>query len=171
MKIQKKICLLGSDGVGKTSIIVRFTKGTFSSSYLVTLGVDFYENKFYRPKEENSSQNDELITQIWDLASQKSFVQMRSQYLSFSHFIVIVIDSDRTSEDFIEPWINDIHKHAGKDVPFLIALNKIDLLSAEEIEKLVNELEQKYSARVFPTSAKTGENINEMFNHVASQLW
>lgn len=51
MRIQKKICLLGSDGVGKTSVVVRFTKGTFSNSYLVTLGVDFYEYTFIKKSE------------------------------------------------------------------------------------------------------------------------
>ena len=67
MKLQRKVCLLGSDGVGKTSIVHRYTRGTFSSSYLVTLGVDFYEAEFKRDVKGN---DDVIFAQIWDLASQ-----------------------------------------------------------------------------------------------------
>ncbi|WP_457557628.1 Rab family GTPase [Candidatus Harpocratesius sp.] len=168
MRIQKKICLLGSDGVGKTSVVVRFTKGTFSNSYLVTLGVDFYEYTFIK---KNEKEKRELIVQIWDLASQRSFQTMRSQYLSYSNFVIIVVDYNRITPDFIKPWIADIKKHAGKDVPFLIALNKIDLLNSEEESKVVKELESEYNVKVFATSAKTGENIVEMFQYIADSLW
>ena len=62
---KKKICLIGSDGVGKTSIIIRYTQGTFSNSYLMTLGCDFYEI------EKQSLQNNKEIKLdlfIWDIA-------------------------------------------------------------------------------------------------------
>lgn len=167
MRIQKKVCLVGNDGVGKTSIVVRFTKGTFSNSYLVTLGVDFYEYTFTRPQEND----DKLIFQIWDLASQASFAIMRSQYLSFSNYVVIVVDHDRVTSEYIQPWINDVKKHAGDNVPFLIALNKIDYLSSEQVEKIVKNLEEKFNVKVFATSAKTGENVSEMFNFIADNLW
>ncbi|MHA1775413.1 MAG: hypothetical protein DRO88_02165 [Promethearchaeia archaeon] len=170
MRIQKKICLVGNDGVGKTSIVVRFTKGTFSNSYLVTLGVDFYEHTFSKPSAK-SEKDDQLIIQIWDLASQISFATMRSQYLSFSNFVIIVVDYNRITNEFIQPWIDDIRKHAGEDVPFLIALNKTDILEPENAEKIVKELEARYNMKVFPTSAKTGDNIREMFAYIANSLW
>ncbi len=171
MRIQKKISLLGGDGVGKTSIIVRYTKGTFSNSYLVTLGVDFYETNFTKPSEESGNSDDELIMQIWDLAAQISFKSMRSQYLSYSHYGVIVIDSNRVSPEYIQPWIDDIHKHAGGNVPFVLALNKIDLLKLEEVAAITEKLEIEFGVRVFKTSAKTGENINNMFRYIAENLW
>lgn len=101
----------------------------------------------------------------------KSFETMRSQYLSYSNFVIIVVDYNRITPDFIKPWIGDIRKHAGKDVPFLIALNKIDLLNSEEESKVVKELESEYNVKVFATSAKTGENIVEMFQYIADSLW
>ncbi len=171
MRIQKKICLLGSDGVGKTSIIVRYTKGTFSNSYLVTLGVDFYETKFVRQSEDLDHPEDDLIMQIWDLASQKSFKAMRSQYLSYSHFVIIVLDYNRVTPEYIQPWIDDIRNHAGENVSFVLALNKIDLLSPEEVEAITEKLEMEFGAKVFTTSAKTGENIRDMFTYIADHLW
>ncbi|MHA1675527.1 MAG: Rab family GTPase [Promethearchaeota archaeon] len=171
MRIQKKISLLGSDGVGKTSIIVRYTKGTFSNSYLVTLGVDFYETTFTRPSKDSENTKDDLIMQIWDLASQKSFNTMRSQYLSYSHYVVIVVDYNRVTPEYIQPWIDDVHKFAGENVPFVLALNKIDLLTPEEVTAITEKLEIEFGAKVFATSAKTGENISDMFTFISSHLW
>lgn len=168
MKLQRKICLLGSDGVGKTSIIQRYTKGTFSSSYLVTLGVDFYETEY---KKETNGITNTLLAQVWDLASQKTFVRIRAQYLSYTHYIVIVIDINRTTEEFVQSWIDDLHAHAGEDVPFIFALNKIDLATDKIIEEEVEKLSKQYGVKVFPTSAKTGYNIKELFDHVGNQLW
>ncbi|WP_371803452.1 Rab family GTPase [Candidatus Lokiarchaeum ossiferum] len=166
MNIQRKVCLLGSDGVGKTSIIVRYTKGTFSNSYLVTLGVDFYEVKFSNPKT-----SDMLSTQIWDLASQKNFQFMRAQYLSYANYIIIVVDAMRHADEYIVPWINDVRKHAGKEVPYIIVLNKVDLIDAETSKNLVLRLKNQFNVPIFNTSAKTGENVHEIFEYVAECLW
>ncbi len=168
MKLQRKVCLLGSDGVGKTSIIQRYTRGTFSSSYLVTLGVDFYETEFIRGTNEKRSS---LLAQVWDLASQKTFVRIRAQYLSYTHFIVIVVDINRTSDEFIQPWLEDLRAHAGKNVPFIIALNKIDLATDITIKEEIERLSNKYGVEVFPTSAKTGKNIKNLFEFVGDKLW
>jgi len=167
MKLQKKIAVLGNDGVGKTSIVLRYTKGTFSNSYLVTLGVDFYEASFKRTTELGSH---DLYCQIWDLASQKSFISMRAQYLSYTNIVVIVVDVERTSVEYIQPWIDDVHAHAGPTVPFVIALNKIDLTESAKIERIRTELEHSYGVKVYATSAKTGQNIEEMFDYVADYL-
>ncbi|MHA1521056.1 MAG: Rab family GTPase [Promethearchaeota archaeon] len=172
MRIQKKISLIGSDGVGKTSIIVRYTRGTFSNSYLVTLGVDFYEHKTTRAsKEPGNTGDDELVMQIWDLASQKSFMTMRSQYLSYSHYVIIVVDYNRITPEYIQPWIDDIHQHAGENVPFVLVLNKIDLLSPEDTVAITEKLEIEFGVKIFTTSAKTGENIQDLFEYIAEKLW
>ena len=37
--IQKKICMIGSFAVGKTSLVSRFVSSIFSDKYLTTVGV------------------------------------------------------------------------------------------------------------------------------------
>ena len=37
--LQKKICMLGGFGVGKTSLVSRFVTSIFSDNYLTTIGV------------------------------------------------------------------------------------------------------------------------------------
>ena len=120
MKVQQKICLLGSDGVGKTSIILRYTKGTFSNSYLATLGVDFYEKEYIKDTQPNKDNELILQAQIWDLASQKIFSNIRAQYLRNTHYAILVVDIQRAGDEYIAPWIEDLRANAGDDIPFEI---------------------------------------------------
>ncbi len=168
MNIQRKVCLIGADGTGKTSIIVRYTKGTFSNSYLVTLGVDFYEVDF---KKEVEGTANKLTTQIWDLASQKNFQIMRAQYLSYANFVIVVVDIRRNGDEYIIPWIEDLKKHSGEDVPYILVLNKIDLVDETLINEIADSLKKRYKVEVFKTSAKSGEMIKEMFEYVSEFLW
>ena len=169
MKVQQKICLLGSDGVGKTSIILRYTRGTFSNSYLATLGVDFYEKEYDLDiKTENG--DFVLQAQIWDLASQKIFSNIRSQYLRNTHYGILVVDIQRTGDEYITPWIEDLHANAGEVVPYILVLNEIDLVKESEWRSIVKQLENDYRVKIIPTSAKTGENISELFDFVVEEL-
>jgi Ras-related protein Rab-1A len=161
--LRKKICLLGSDGVGKTSIILRFTKNTFSESYLTTLGCDFYEMAFQKG-------DDRLEVFYWDIASQKNFQKMRAHYLTNSHFVIVCIDIQRTEAIYIEPWIDEIRTHIGENVPFILALNKIDLTQPVKYEKLIVKLQETYNKQVIAVSAKTGENIHRLFETVSDEL-
>ncbi len=161
---RKKVCFIGSDGVGKTSIILRYTKNTFSNSYLMTLGCDFYDVAF--EEDENK-----LSVFIWDIASQKNFEKMRSYYLSYTNLTVIVVDVNRTEPEYIDPWIEDVKKFCETGAPFLIALNKIDLLDESALKKTVASLKQKYGVPVYSTSAKTGENVRPLFDDIGKLLW
>jgi len=37
--IQKKVCMVGTSGVGKTSLVAKFVHSMFSDKYLTTVGV------------------------------------------------------------------------------------------------------------------------------------
>ncbi|MHA1584387.1 MAG: Rab family GTPase [Promethearchaeota archaeon] len=168
MQLVKKICLIGEDGAGKTSIAIRYTQNTFTSSYLVTLGVDFYETIF---KREKNGESQTISAQLWDLASQKPFKTMRSQYLDSSDFVIVVTDINRTDYKFLHPWIDDLKKFVGEETPFIIALNKIDLETPKEWNELQSKLEKQYNVKVFGTSAKTGDNVASVFDYIADYLF
>ena len=163
--IRKKVCLVGSDGVGKTSLILRYTRNTFSDSYLATLGCDFYEMTFQR-------EGGELQLYTWDIASQANFEKMRGYYLSHSHLGVICVDINRTEPEFIEPWIENIKKYSGVDTPLLLALNKIDLAEKpDEIQSIQEDLKKRYKSEVVIVSAKTGKNVHTLFEMTADILY
>jgi small GTP-binding protein len=167
---KKKICLIGSDGVGKTSIIIRYTQGTFSNSYLMTLGVDFYEINSKRSKKGEGEVDLNLF--VWDIASQKNFEKIRSHYLQHANLVIIVVDVNRLEpKEFIDPWISDVKNNSPPDCPYIIVVNKSDLVDLEDLKKSVKILEKNYkNTKIFYSSAKSGKNVSSIFEYVADYL-
>ncbi len=166
---KKKICLIGSDGVGKTSIILRYTQGTFSNSYLITLGCDFYEIQKIIAKKNIKI---DLNLVVWDIASQKNFEKIRSHYLQHANFVIIVADVNRLeSKGFIDPWISDVKNNCPPNCPYIIVINKSDLVNEENLKKSVEILEKNYkNTKIFYSSAKSGKNVNSIFDYVGDFL-
>ena len=167
---KKKICLIGSDGVGKTSIIIRYTQGTFSNSYLMTLGCDFYEVNLKRTNKKNIEIDLNLF--VWDIASQKNFEKIRSHYLQHANLVIIVADVNRSDpKKFIDPWIADLKTNSSPNCPYIIVVNKSDLENTEKIKESVEILKKKYKdTKIFYSSAKSGKNIEAIFEYVAEYL-
>ncbi len=157
--LRKKVCFIGADGVGKTSIILRKIKNTFSESYLPTLGCDFYEHTYNK-----DGFSDPLSIYIWDMASQSSFKKLQKHYLSFSHASIIVTDIKRISSKYIDPWLEATRKFSGEDVPCILVVNKLDLLEKSNVinEKIEN-IKSEYKFPIIRSSAKTGDNIEKIF--------
>ncbi|MBD3213943.1 MAG: DUF4268 domain-containing protein [Candidatus Lokiarchaeota archaeon] len=160
--------ILGGDGaVGKTSIVKRFTEGTFRKDYKATIGTSISK------KECTFEGLDSMVRfVIWDLAGQPQFKRIRPTYVANSGAGILVYDvTDRDSYDNIINWYKEIKKAAPPDIFLILAGNKIDLeeervVSRAEGEALAKELELSY----IETSAKTGENVNETFKMLALQL-
>ncbi|MBY9006491.1 MAG: DUF4268 domain-containing protein [Candidatus Lokiarchaeota archaeon] len=162
-----KLILGGEGAVGKTSIVKRFTVGTFKDNYKATIGTSISK------KECKFDGLDSLVRfVIWDLAGQAQFKRIRPSYLAESGAGILVFDvSNRESFEQIRNWHSEIIKSAPQDIFLIIAGNKTDLdntrvVSHTEGEQLANELGISY----IETSAKNGENINEAFKMLALQL-
>lgn len=159
-----KVSFIGPDGVGKTSLILRFTKNTFSNSYLPTIGCDFYEISYTKV-------NQLLQVYVWDIASQKSFERMRQQYLSYTHLTVICADPNRCAPESIDQWMKDATDFSGKDSKKIIVLNKSDLFeNSADIQKRIDVLDNHFQVPVLAASAKTGENVNQVFELIGKLL-
>ena len=157
-----KILLIGDSGVGKTSLIMRFTKNIFSEDFLNSIGVDF------KSKDLNV-EGKKIKLQIWDTAGQERFRTITSSYYRTAHAIAIVFDiTRRQSYEHVKRWVEDINKYAKENtIKFLIG-NKSDLanekqVSYEEARALASQMGMTY----FHLSAKRNENINEFFEAAA----
>ena len=84
-----KCIAIGDGGVGKTAIAVRFTKGTFTEDYKMTIGIDFFikDVMVESPKDPMK-----VRLQIWDTAGQEHFDAMRPAYYDGSIGALIVFD-------------------------------------------------------------------------------
>jgi small GTP-binding protein len=169
MRLAFKVCLIGSPGVGKTSLVIRYVKNYFKENYVSTLGADFLI------KEINMSKmNLEIKLLLWDIGGQTKWKEIRSSYLTGSDGAIIVYDVTRSSTfKDLEAWINDLHRFVGKNVPYVLVGNKIDLEELEMREVTTEELVEfatKRGVHYFETSAKTGQVVETMFSRAAFDI-
>lgn len=167
--ISKKICLVGDFGVGKTSLIRQFVDRQFSDQYLSTVGV-----KLSRKLVELSGvQKMQLQLMIWDIEGSNKFKAIAPTYFQGAKGAVIVGDVTRPET------LNHIGDHIQSFLAvnpqsyIVIALNKSDLIEAEYLEKIrqYNKFsDQTYVLGTYLTSAKTGNNVDEIFQVLANAL-
>jgi len=161
MQKSKKIVILGHFGVGKTSLIRRFVKDSFSDNYKVTIGVHITKKVVEITADETIS----LI--IWDLEGTDDIKMLRDSYLLGTHGVVFVFDVSRPSTF---QNINEdlkIVKSKTPKIPIMVVGNKVDLVILNDLQSLLKD--NSITAN-FLTSAKTGNSVNEMFTQLASLL-
>ena len=155
-----KVVVIGDGSVGKTTLILKYTEKRFRESYIPTIGVQWtVKNVEY--KEYNVS----LI--LWDIAGQDKFKLMRSNFYEGSDAVIIVFDvTSLISFDHVENWLNEVRQYCG-NVPFILLGNKIDLVEERKVtQEMIKKISERYNFPYFETSAKTGENVIDMFNAV-----
>ena len=179
MAIIAKICLLGDGRVGKTSLANRYLGRGFSSNYIPTLGSDFTSKQVTI---ETDIGFQRIHFQIWDLAGQPSFKQIRSIYFKGAVGVFLVFDlTNPETLESIKRWSDEFLKHCKVSNPTMMILgNKNDLLdeikvSRESVEYYIrNRLSTKEKISLqfdyFLTSAKTGENVDKAFKILAKSI-
>ena len=88
--IQKKICLLGGFGVGKTSLVSRYVHSIFSDKYLTTVGVKI-------DKKSVTLDGTVVDLVIWDIYGQDDYQKVRMSYLRGAAGYLLVADGTRRS--------------------------------------------------------------------------
>ncbi len=161
--IQKKICLLGSFAVGKTSLVKRFVHGGFSDRYLTTIGV-----KIDKKIVQTTDSTVNLV--LWDLAGEDEFQKVRLTYLRGASGYLLVADGTRR-ETLNKAMVRKAGAGAviGKR-PFVLLLNNIYQEYIWEIEpNLIDDFVQK-NWLVMTTSAKTGQGVEEAFQILTRKM-
>jgi small GTP-binding protein len=164
-----KITVIGDGGVGKTSLIKKYTKGSFKKEYIKTLGAQFSK---YDEKIENSA----VKLFFWDIAGQKEFSFMRPTFYKGSKAAIIVFSlaPNEIEDSFkhISEWHEDIKKYCG-NIPIVLFGNKMDLVNDEELYK--SKVEEIVDKRDFlgyyKTSAKTGNGVYKSFQAIIKDLY
>jgi small GTP-binding protein len=165
--ISKKICLVGDFGVGKTSLIRRFVDRQFSDKYLSTVGV-----KISRKKVDLSEEKSVQLL-IWDLEGHTKFKAIAPSYLQGASGAIIA--ADVTRQETIDNCTERLQLFLSVNPKgiAIFALNKADLIEPEKVQLLLENVKKEQPEQVIATycsSAKTGENVDEMFHLISQQM-
>jgi small GTP-binding protein len=161
--LQKKICMLGGFGVGKTSLVSRFVTSLFSDTYLTTIGVKI-------DKKAVTVGSHEMTLMLWDIYGQDEFQTVRDSYLRGASGYLLVADGTRhTTLETAAALQKKAESVIGR-VPFLLLLNKADLAREWQVDEqaLVKLVDRGWS--VVKTSAKTGDGVEGAFTKLASLM-
>lgn len=159
-----KVVILGNSGVGKTSLINRWTTGVWNSSVKPTIGANHQ-----RKTVDLESVSVDVF--VWDTAGQEQFQSLTPLYArSATCAIVTASITDNLSFEAIQTWIDLLKNACEKMPPLILAVNKIDIQVPNAPSH--QEIEEKYGsdfAAVFFVSAQSGEGVDGTFS-LAAQL-
>ena len=162
-----KIIIIGDPGVGKSCISVKAIKDKFIEGYETTVGFDFFT---YCIK-----MNDQIIQlKIWDTCGQEVYRALIHNFFRNTSLAILVYSIDN-KESFknLNFWLNDLKTQSNPDIKIILIGNKKDLNEKREVtfeqgEKFYKEKQFQLFAE---TSAKTGENIQQIFLESARILF
>ena len=166
--IQKKICMIGMPGVGKTSLVSRYVYQRFQEKYLTTIGTTI-SRKEVDLGEESTSTRVKLI--IWDLSGTEHFSAiMRSYYRGASGAVLVC---DLTRPETLGALVHHVRemKAMNPNISFVLVGNKNDLVDERLItDEGLQAISDMHDLPYFLTSAKTGTHVNMAFQTLARAL-
>jgi Ras-related protein Rab-1A len=153
-----KCLMIGSSGVGKSSILERYSSNVFYNHFITTIGVDYKIKNILLD-------NYNIKLQLWDTASQERFRCITTTYYRNSHIIIVCYDmTDVYSFNELDFWIEDATKHISEPILMAICGTKLDLekkrtISYDDGKNYANYKNLPY----FEISSKDNTGIELMF--------
>lgn len=161
-----KLLLVGDSGVGKSSLLLRFTSDTFDD-LSPTIGVDFKLKLM-------TLSGKKLKLTIWDTAGQERFRTLTSSYYRGAQGIILVYDVTRrdTFTNLSDIWLKEVDLHStNQDCIKMLVGNKVD----KDAERVVSKQEgiafaRQYGCLFLECSAKTRVNVEHCFEELVLKI-
>lgn len=162
----EKIVLIGSSSVGKTSILNRFIRNSFSSVAEPTIGASFLTKVL-------DIEGSQIKLDIWDTGGSEKYKSLTPMYYRDASLAILVIDI--TNEDSLidaDEWFSTFKEKGPQDAIVVCAANKCDLESNRKISKKDAEdfVFKNQIEIMVETSAMTGAGIKELFAEIGKIL-
>lgn len=160
-----KVVLIGNAGVGKTSLVKRFTQNIFPMGQQSTIGVDFMIKNLIIDGEK-------VKLQIWDTAGQERFRSITQSYYRSANALILVYDiSSQATFDCLPQWLSEIETYAGSNVLTYLVGNKCDKVARREIPReKADDFASRHDMVFIETSAKECDNVDQLFSQIAQKL-
>ena len=160
-----KITLLGSSGVGKTCIIKRYTEGSFEENSTSTSGASYSQKAL--------EIGDKTVNlDLWDTAGQEKYRSLGRHFYKDAYIVCLVYDITNANsfQDLKEKWYNDLKSFGEKYTVLAVVGSKSDCYEKEEVkEEEAREYAKSIGATYMLTSAKSGDNIEALFENLVRQ--
>lgn len=160
--LQKKICILGPTGAGKTSLIKQYVEGIFSEKYHTSIGVKIDKKMVH-------SSFTPVQLMIWDLEGIDKYCGFNPRYLRGASAVILVADYTRFGSIAEVMEIFAVCKKT-QDIPAILAINKTDLAPSMNWDDNILQKHCQAFDDVFLTSAKTGKDVERMFEALANMV-
>jgi small GTP-binding protein len=164
-EVAYKVVLVGSSGVGKTSLVQRLTDRTFSEQLQSTVGVEF-KSWFAR-----KASGTDVRLNIWDTAGQERFRSVSKAYFrnAVGAILVFALDSEASFTD-LDAWLADLHQAANPNAVILLVGNKSDLPDRQISETQAREYCLRHEMEYLEASAKVGTGVEDAFVRLAGRI-
>jgi small GTP-binding protein len=161
--LKKKICLLGSYGVGKTSLVARFVHSMFADKYHTTVGVKI-------DKKVLKFDGQELTLMLWDMAGEEENAPVKLNQVKDASGYLLVVDGTRSKTLDTALSIQQRVENEIGSRPYLMLVNKADLRETWEIPESTWTGLADSGWTVLETSAKSGQHVEEAFASLSSRI-
>ena len=162
--LQKKICMLGSFSVGKTSLVARYVRSVFSERYLTTVGVKI-------DKKTVALEGAEVSLMLWDIYGEDDFQKLRMSYLRGASGYLLVVDGTRRATLDVALALEQRVRSEVGPLPCVVCVNKCDLRAEWEIDRdLLHDRARAQGWPVIETSAKLGAGVDEAFAELTRRM-
>ena len=157
-----KVCLLGDFGVGKTSLVARFVRNTFSEKYLTTVGVKVDTSEI-------AVAGKPVKLVVWDIAGRSSLDTLDRNYLRGASGLLLVCDGTREATFRSALYLQMESRSVLGEVPAVLMINKLDLAERWEVTPVM-AAEMRKTVPVFESSALTGDGVEAAFATLAGAI-
>jgi small GTP-binding protein len=160
-----KVVVVGSSGVGKSSIVKRLIQDVFQPEGTPTCGADYYT--YSCPVESET-----VRLQIWDTAGQERFKSISKSYFRSAVGAILVYDiTSMASFDDLTGWLNEFQSLALPNAYVLLIGNKADLDAERNVgPQFVKAFADRHNLQPIETSAQSGQNVREAFARLAREV-
>lgn len=161
-----KLLIVGEQAVGKSSMLTRYADNKFTSSYIMTIGIDFKIMSF------TSKSGKKIKLHIWDTAGQERFRSITTAYYRGANGVILMYDiTNRSTFENVVGWMRTLNNYASNRIKVILVGNKIDMesnrqVSYEEGKALADKLKIPFAE----VSVREDINIKETFSLIIETL-